>query len=65
MSQEPSNVPVGTIALTFLAGAAVGAVVLALTTPKTGKELRSDIKNLGNRLGEKARELVDANEVRA
>ncbi|MBI3132204.1 MAG: YtxH domain-containing protein [Acidobacteria bacterium] len=65
MSQEQQHVPVGTIALTFLAGAAVGAVVLALTTPKTGKELRGDIKNFGNRLGEKARELVDANEARA
>jgi gas vesicle protein len=65
MSQEQQHVPVGTIALTFLAGAAVGAVALALTTPKTGKELRGDIKNLGNRIGEKAREIFDSNEVRA
>ncbi|HJV23868.1 MAG TPA: YtxH domain-containing protein [Holophagaceae bacterium] len=64
MSQE-NPVPIGTIALTFLAGAAVGAIVLALTTPKTGKELRGDLKDLGNRLRGRARELVDGSEVTA
>ena len=37
----------GTSLLVFLAGAAVGATVVALTTPKTGPELRGDIKDLG------------------
>jgi len=40
----------GTSLLVFLAGAAVGAAVAALTTPKTGPELRGDIKGLGNKL---------------
>lgn len=39
--------------LIFLAGAAVGAAVVALTTPKTGPELRSDIKELGGRVRER------------
>lgn len=41
---------VGTPLLLFLAGAAVGAVVVALTTPKRGSELRGDLRDLGNRL---------------
>lgn len=40
----------GTSFLVFLAGAAVGAVVVALTTPKTGPELRGDLKGLGNKI---------------
>lgn len=41
---------VGTTLLFFLAGAAVGATLVALTTPKTGPELRGDIKELGQRV---------------
>lgn len=53
MNQEsPSST--GTMLLTFLAGAAVGAVVVALTTPKTGPELRGDLKDLANRAKRKA-----------
>jgi gas vesicle protein len=40
--------------LTFLAGAAVGAVVVALTTSKSGPELRGDLKALGRRIKGKA-----------
>ena len=40
----------GTSLLVFLAGAAVGAAVVALTTPKTGPELRGDLKGLGHRI---------------
>lgn len=40
----------GTSFLVFLAGATVGAVVVALTTPKTGSELRGDLKGLGNKI---------------
>lgn len=32
--------------LTFLAGAAIGAMVVALTTPKAGPRLREDLKAL-------------------
>jgi gas vesicle protein len=40
----------GTILTAFLAGAAVGAVVVALTTPKRGDELREDLADLLERL---------------
>lgn len=41
--------------LIFLAGAALGAVVLALTTPKTGPRLRADLKRLAGRGRHRAR----------
>lgn len=60
MSQEDTS-SVGTLLLTFLAGAAVGAVVVALTTPKTGPELRGELKDIAGRAKQKADELaVDA-----
>ena len=49
----------GTSLMLFLLGAAVGALVVALTTPKTGPELRSDLKDLGAKLKEKARRMSD------
>jgi gas vesicle protein len=39
----PSVVPV---LLTFLAGAAIGAIVVALTTPKSGPRLRKELRDL-------------------
>lgn len=48
MSEERGSL--GTSLLIFLAGAAVGAAVAALTTPKAGPELRGDLKGLGNRI---------------
>ena len=45
--------------LTFLAGAAVGAVVVALTTPKSGPELRGDLKDLALRAKRKAGQVAD------
>lgn len=44
-------------ALTFIAGAAVGAIVVALTTKKRGSELRHDIKELGRRFKSQAEDL--------
>lgn len=41
----------------FLVGAAVGAVVVALTTPKSGPRLRKDLKHLG-RCGRERAHLV-------
>lgn len=59
MTQEnPSSSPLANMLLMFLAGAAVGAVVLALTTPKSGPELRGDIKDLARRAKRKSDELV-------
>ena len=63
MSQE-DNSSMGTMLLTFLAGAAVGAVVVALTTPKTGPALRGDLRDMAQRAKRKADELaVDASGV--
>ena len=41
--------------LLFLLGAAVGAVVVALTTPKSGPELRSDLKDMSGKVKERIR----------
>ena len=49
----------GPTLLTFLAGAAVGAIVVALTTPKSGPELRGDLKDLALRAKRKAGEVAD------
>ena len=54
MSQETSSSPLGTLLLTFLAGAAAGAVIVALTTKKTGPQLRGDLKDLARRAKLKA-----------
>ena len=57
MSEAKSSY--STTLLTFLAGAAGGAEVVALTTPKTGPELRGDLKDLSLRAKRKAGELAD------
>ena len=56
---EPRTSSYGPTLLTFLAGAALGAVVVALTTPKTGPELRGDLKDLTRRGKRRAGELID------
>ena len=56
---EPKSSNLGPMLLTFLAGAAVGAVVVALTTPKTGPELRGDLKDLSVRAKRRAGELAE------
>jgi len=58
MSQDSTS-SIGPMLLTFLAGAAVGAVVVALTTPKTGPELRGNLKDLARRAKRKAEGLAD------
>ena len=45
--------------LAFLAGAAVGAIAVALTTPKTGPELRDNLKDLSRQAKAKAGVLAD------
>lgn len=57
MSQE-NNSSDSTVLLTFLAGAALGALVVALTTPKTGSELRDDLAGLGRRVKGKIGDLA-------
>ena len=57
MSHQDS--PIAPMLLTFLAGAAVGAVVMALTTPKTGPQLRRDMRSLANRARRRAEGMAD------
>lgn len=62
MNQEikPENTSsAGPMLLTFLAGTALGAVVVALTTPKTGPELRGDLKAMAIRSKRKAGALAE------
>jgi len=40
----------GTTLVLFLTGAAVGAAVVALLTPKSGPDLRSDLRDLTAKL---------------
>jgi gas vesicle protein len=56
---EPKTSSYGPTLLAFLAGAAVGAVVVALTTPKTGPELRGDLKDLTRQAKCRAGKLAD------
>lgn len=58
MSQE-NSAPIGPMLLTFIAGAAVGAALVALTTPKTGPELRGDLKDIARRARRKAGDLAE------
>ena len=43
----------------FLAGAAIGGLLVALNTPKTGPELREDLRGLGRRAKGKAGDLAE------
>ena len=61
MSESNNNA--GTGLMLFLLGAAAGALVVALTTPKSGPELRADLKDLGAKARDKARRV--ANQIRA
>ena len=57
MRQEDTT-SIAPMLLTFLAGVAVGAVVVALTTPKTGPELRGDLKDAAAKAKRKAADLA-------
>ncbi len=46
MADEEKGIGAGTVFLSFLAGAAVGAGIALLYAPKTGRELRENIKDL-------------------
>jgi gas vesicle protein len=46
MANEDNGLSAGTVILAFLGGAAVGAGLALLYAPKTGKELRTNIKGL-------------------
>ena len=54
MSEE--NGTLGTSILLFLLGAAAGAAVVALVTPKSGPDLREEIKDLADKLKRRAKD---------
>jgi gas vesicle protein len=63
MSEERGSI--GTPLLIFLAGAAVGAAVVALSTPKSGPELRGDLKDLGMKVKDRISRLRSNEEEKA
>jgi gas vesicle protein len=48
MAENDNGVGAGTVLLSFLAGAAVGAGVALLLAPQTGEEIREKIKGLAD-----------------
>jgi gas vesicle protein len=46
--------------LTFLGGMVVGAVIVALTTPKTGKQLRESIRDFVEKESDMVREKAES-----
>ena len=56
MADDERGVSAGTVFLSFLAGAAVGAGLALLYAPKTGPELRAKIKDLTDDAVDKIKE---------
>jgi len=58
--QNEQKMSSATIALlSFIGGAVIGAVAVALTTPKTGRQVRRDLKALGLRAKDHMDEMSD------
>lgn len=51
MTLRAETIPTcNTILLAVLGGAAIGAILMALTTPKTGREVRNTLRTAARRL---------------
>jgi len=59
MGEQDKGYSAGSILLTFLMGAVVGAGVALLVAPKTGEETRKRIKELADDAKEKAEEYIE------
>lgn len=57
MNQESTS-SMGTMLLALCLGTLTGAIIVALTTPKNGSELRGDMKTLGRRARRKVGDLL-------
>jgi hypothetical protein len=57
--RENNGGSIGEALMLFVAGAAIGGLLVALNTPKTGPELREDLKGLGRRARNKAEGLAE------
>ena len=63
MAEEERGACVGTVLITFLAGAAIGSGLAILFAPKSGRELRGQIKDLSDDAVSKIKEYAtDAQE---
>jgi len=56
--RETNGGSMGESLMLFVAGAAIGGLLVALNTPKTGPELREDLKGMGRRAKGKAEDLA-------
>jgi gas vesicle protein len=57
--QETQAASIGGSLTLFLAGAAIGGLLVALNTPKTGPELREDLRGLGRKARRQAQGLAE------
>lgn len=57
MSEDRGS-SLGNLLVAFLAGAAVGAAVVLLTSPKSGAEMRETLADFGKELGQKLKDAV-------
>jgi gas vesicle protein len=57
--REHNGGSIGESLMLFVAGAAIGGLLVALNTPKTGPELRADLQGLGRRARKKAESLAE------
>ena len=57
--QETNAGSIGGSLTLFLAGAAIGGLLVALNTPKTGPELREDMRSLGRKVKRRAEGLAE------
>jgi len=56
---QHSEPRLGSALLYFTAGAAVGALLVALATPRSGPDLRGDLKRLGRRVRDQGGSLAE------
>jgi gas vesicle protein len=56
MSEQGNGSQVGTVFLAFVAGAAVGAGLTLLVTPRSGEQMRESIKDLSSDAVDKIKE---------
>jgi gas vesicle protein len=57
--RETNGGSMGESLMLFVAGAAIGGLLVALNTPKTGAELREDLKGLGRKASKRAEGLAE------
>ena len=62
---SPSSSSSDAVMLALLGGAALGAIVMALVTPKTGREVRGTLKAAARRLRGKGRDDGDDEPIEA